>query len=151
MWAIVERSISAAASLGSLFTRSTNVLQTGDRSAPSKAILTSIGSPIGIAGCAVCTGSTTSRVKEFIFRASWLRQSKRGATARQYTIDQLIDVATLSTMIHNRGADREIGSDNGRRWCTNPRLLQINHTLGIQSVRIAASVAKANDVELDRP
>jgi hypothetical protein len=53
-------------------------------------------------------------------------------------------------MIHNRGADREIWADHGRRWCTNSGLLQIDHNLCIQSVRISAAVAKADDVELDR-
>src|SRR5882672_9931739 len=147
---MVERSINAAASYGSLFMRSTNVFQTELRSAPSNAILTSIGSPIGIAGCALCNGSTTSRVKECIFEYPGLRHAKRGATARQYTIDQLIDVATLRTMIHNCGADREIGTDHGRRWRTNTRFLQIDHNLCIQSVCISAAVAKADDVELDR-
>src|SRR5882724_10629884 len=129
MCAIVERSINAAASYGSLFMRSTNVFQTEVRSAPSKAILTSIGSPIGIAGCALCNGCVTSRVKECIFGSPGLRHSKRRATARQYTIDQLIDVATLRTMIHNRGADREIWADHGRRWCTNSGLLQTDYNL----------------------
>jgi len=53
-------------------------------------------------------------------------------------------------VIDDRDADREAAADRRRRWCGDPRFLEVGDDLRVQPVGVVAAMAEADDVERNR-
>src|ERR1700738_699422 len=136
MCASVDRSIRAAASLGSRSRRSINAFHVDVQSLPSNAILTSVGNPIGTMGGSLAVrGSITSAFMGRLPGSSCMTRRHRTA-ARPHGGDQRIDIAMLGAVIDDGGADREVVADPRGRRRADAGLVEIGHDPGIEAVRI---------------
>jgi hypothetical protein len=72
------------------------------------------------------------------------------AAQSQRHVYQLVDFALTGAVIDDGCPDRQAAVDHGRGGRDTSRLLQLDYNPSIHAIGVVCTVAKANDVQLDR-